>query len=283
MTNVDRLAELRAGASRTALAADALMLAQDGCSTLPSLATRLPGFDVEEAYGVLAEIERRRMAQGWRRVGAKIGFTNRTIWPRYGVYRPMVASVWSHSVQRATGNAARVSLRTFVQPRIEPEVVFGLGAGIAPGGDARAVLDASAWIAAGFEIVQSHFPGWKLTAADCTAAFGLHAALVIGTPLPLTTALRAALVDVLPRFEVMLRRAGTVIDRGIGANVLDSPALAVVHAAEVLAAHPALPQLQGGDVITTGTVTDAWPVLPGETWTSDYGELPVAGLTLAFD
>ena len=30
----------------------------------------------------------------------------------------------------------------------------------------------------------------------------------------------------------------------------------------------------------TGTVTDAWPVAQGEVWTSDYGTLPVRGLTL---
>ena len=46
--------------------------------------------------------------------------------------------------------------------------------------DARDVLRAVDWIAPGFEIVQSHFPGWKFKAPDCTAAFGLHAALVVG-------------------------------------------------------------------------------------------------------
>ena len=33
-------------------------------------------------------------------------------------------------------------------------------------------------------------------------------------------------------------------------------------------------------MITTGTITDAWPVAAGETWTSDYGELGIEGLTL---
>ena len=34
---------------------------------------------------------------------------------------------------------------------------------------------------------------------------------------------------------------------------------------------------------TTGTITDAWPVKAGETWSSDYGELGIEGLTLRFD
>ena len=34
--------------------------------------------------------------------------------------------------------------------------------------------------------------------------------------------------------------------------------------------------------MTTGTLTDAWPVTPGETWTSDYGVLGLPGVTLEF-
>jgi hypothetical protein len=35
--------------------------------------------------------------------------------------------------------------------------------------------------------------------------------------------------------------------------------------------------------VTTGTITDAWPVAAGETWSSDYGALGLEGLTLSFD
>jgi 2-oxo-3-hexenedioate decarboxylase len=262
--------------------ADRLIEAHDRAVTLAPLGSATPGFDVEAGYAVLAEIERRRQAQGWRRVGRKIGFTNRTIWPRYGVFQPMVASVWSHTVQHARDGHARLSLHGFVQPRIEPEVVFGLRAAVPPHAEPRAVLDAAAWIAAGFEIVQSHFPQWQFSAADCTAAFGLHAALVVGTPIRLEDADREALAHRLPAFEVELRHDGEVVDRGVGANVLDSPALALAHAADVLAAHPGLVPLARGELVTTGTITDAWPVAAGQTWSSDYGTLGLAGLTLTF-
>jgi 2-oxo-3-hexenedioate decarboxylase len=195
----------------------------------------------------------------------------------------MVASVWRHTVRHAVDGRARLPLRGFVQPRIEPEVVFGLRTPIGSDATARAVLDATEWIAAGFEIVQSHFPDWCFAAADCTAAFGLHAALVVGRPWRLDDDDRAGLVERLPVFEVTLRRAGELIDAGAGANVLGSPALALAHAADVIAAHPAFPPLAGGELVTTGTITDAWPVAPGETWTSDYGTLGLPGLTLRFE
>ena len=63
--------------------------------------------------------------------------------------------------------------------------------------------------------------------------------------------------------------------------MLDSPALALAHLVRLLRALPQCPPLSAGEVITTGTITDAWPVNPGETWRSDYGSLGIAGLTLA--
>lgn len=259
-----------------------LIAAYDDATTLAPITAGAPMFDVAAAYDVLREIEARRVASGWQPVGRKIGFTNRTIWPRYGVYLPMWAHVFSHTVHRARANRATLSLATLVQPRIEPEVVFGLKAPVAGDSDAAAVLASTDWIAPGFEIVQSHFPDWKFTAADCTAAFGLHGALVVGAPIPVTERNRAFLADALPTFALELKRGDELIDEGVGANVLDSPALALAHLARVLAGQPQFPALAAGEIVTTGTITDAWPVAKGETWSSDYGTLGLPGLTLTF-
>jgi 2-oxo-3-hexenedioate decarboxylase len=109
---------------------------------------------------------------------------------------------------------------------------------VAGDADALAVLACTEWIAPGFEIVQSHFPDWKFAAADCTAAFGLHGALLIGAPIPVTERNRGFLAETLARFTLTLRQGADVIDEGVGANVLDSPALALAHLARVLAGQP---------------------------------------------
>jgi 2-keto-4-pentenoate hydratase len=262
--------------------ADRLIAAQDATTMLAPITAGMPDFSVADAYAVLADIEGRRRAQGWRPVGRKIGFTNTTIWSRYGVWQPMWAHVWANSVHHARDGRATLALRPFVQPRIEPEVVFGINAPVRSTDDPSAVLACVEWIAPGFEIVQSHFPDWQFKAPDCTAACGLHGALVVGTPVPVTAASRAALADMLPTFALTLSRGDTVIDRGVGANVLKSPALALAHLARVLAAQPQFPPLAAGEIVTTGTITDAWPVAPGETWSSDYGALGLEGLTLTF-
>lgn len=262
--------------------ADALIAAQDTASALAPFTASMPDFDVAAAYQVLHEIHARRLGQGWQAVGRKIGFTNRTIWPRYGVFQPMWAHIWATSVHHAGAGEAVLPLDRFVLPRIEPEVVFRLRGPIPIIGDACEVLRHVEWVAPGFEIVQSHFPNWKFKAADCTAAFGLHAALVVGTPVAVNDGNREQLAAALPTFALTLRRGESVVDRGIGANVLDSPALALVHLARTLATQPFAAPLAAGEIITTGTVTDAWPVAAGETWSSDYGALPVDGLRLRF-
>ena len=68
-----------------------LIEAEASAITLPPLAERAPGFDLAAAYEIQAEFTRRRLASGWRMTGRKIGFTNRGIWPLYGVDAPMWA------------------------------------------------------------------------------------------------------------------------------------------------------------------------------------------------
>jgi len=263
--------------------AERLIAAYDSVSALEPITAGLPDFTVAQAYDVLGEIEARRRGQGWQPVGRKIGFTNRTIWDRYGVWQPMWAHVWAHTVHYAEGGATKLSLRPFMLPRIEPEVVFKLKAALPVTEDPLTVLESVEWIAPGFEIVQSHFPAWKFAAADCTAAFGLHGALVVGTPLAVTAANRAMLAEMLPSFEATLLRGAAVVDRGVGANVLDSPALALAGLARLLAGQPQFPPLAAGEIVTTGTLTDARPVAPGEVWSSDYGKLGLKGLMVSFD
>lgn len=262
--------------------ASRLIAAYDRTEMVAPVTSTEPAFDVTQGYAVQFEIQRRRRAQGWQPAGRKIGFTNRSIWPRYNVDRPLWAPVWSHTLHFAQNGRAEISLAPMVQPRIEPEVVFKLRGTVPKTDDPSAVLDCVEWIAAGFEIVQSHFPDWKFTAADCAAAFGLHGALVVGTPVPVDANNRPALAELLESFTLTLRQGETIMETGTGAKVLGNPALAISYLAGVLATQPQFPPLTAGEIITTGTLTDAWPIAPGETWSSDYGSLGVPGLTVSF-
>ena len=246
----------------------------------PAFSARFPKFDAEYAYRVARRLHEHRLAIGWRPVGRKIGFTNRTIWPRYGVYEPIWGYVYDRTLVHAEGGRATVPLEGLAQPRIEPEIVFKLQAPAPRLRDAQALLAAVEWVAHGCEIVQCHHPDWKVTLPDCIAANGLHGRLVVGTPVP--AAEIPDLAEQLPGLQVALRRGGEVVDRGVGANVLDSPLLALEYLVELLATEGEYPQLTAGELVTTGTLTDAHPVAPGETWSTELRGLPLPGLTLRF-
>jgi len=269
--------------ARVAAIADRLIDAYDRAQTLEPITSSDTSFDVPAAYAVLREIQARRAASGWRPVGRKIGFTNRTIWGRYSVDRPMWAHIYAHTVHPAVNGYATFALSGLVQPRIEPEVVFGLRHPVPEAGDARAVLEAVEWVAAGFEVVQSHFPDWKFRAADCTAAFGLHGALIVGPMKSLDDHSRDRLALTLPDFEVTLYRGAEIVDRGRGSHALDSPALALQHLARLLASQPEALPLGAGEIVTTGTLTNAWPIASGSRWCSDYGTLGLLGIEVTIE
>jgi 2-oxo-3-hexenedioate decarboxylase len=259
-----------------------LIHAYDTQTAVEPISASAPDFDVAAAYEVLQHIEADRHARGWQPVGRKIGFTNQTIWEPYGVAGPMWARMWDRTVTNASDGAAAVALDDFVQPRIEPEVVFGLAAPVAPGGTPEDLLPCVEWLAAGFEIVQCHFAGWRFNAAECTASFGLHGVLVVGTPIPVADRDLATLIDALATFTATLSRDGAIVEQGCGANVLGSPVLALDHLAQTLAGQPQFAPLAAGEIVTTGTLTDAHPVASGQGWASDYGSLDLEGLTITF-
>ena len=222
-----------------------------------------PAFnDLPAAYQVALATRALRVARGEAPRGYKIGFTNRNIWPRYGVFAPIWGSVWSSTLTFAEGDEGNVPLARLCQPRIEPETVFGMKTAPRAGASLDDLFDALDWIAPGFEVVQSHRPGWKFSAAETVADGGLHARLLIGRKLPISEFARNArqLQDTLARTGLRLSRNGAHVEDGVGANVLDNPLRALHYFLDELRACPGAPDLQPGDVITTGTWTDAWAV-----------------------
>ena len=234
---------------------------------------RHAGLTAEAGYAACRALHAHRLALGWKPVGRKIGFTNRTLWSRYGVHEPMWGMVYDSTLIHAEGARAEVNLERLAQPRIEPEICFKLKA--APRSSAAEDLVASLeWMAHSVEIVQCHHPAWKVTIADCTADNGLHGRLVVGAPLALHG------LEALPTAQAKLFKGDRLVDQGVGANVLGGPLTALAFLVDLLNRQTEAPALRAGEIISTGTLTDAHPVAPGETWRTELTAFP--GLTLAF-
>jgi 2-oxo-3-hexenedioate decarboxylase len=242
--------------------------------------SRPAGLSVDDAYRVSAALHAMRKARGAKPLGRKIGFTNRTIWHEYGVYAPIWGYVYDSTVHDLAAGTA-LALAGFAEPRIEPEIVFGLSAAPAADMDDTALLSCLEWVAHGFEIVQSIYPRWKFAAADTVAANGVHGALLIG-PRHAIGPRAGEWQTMLSRFDIDLSCDGWHVDRGNAANVLDGPLAALRHLVGLLAHDRIHPPLAAGEIVTTGTLTRAMPIRPGETWSTLLHGIPLDGARLRF-
>lgn len=241
---------------------------------------RLPDFLVAEAYGVTAALRRMREDRGERQIGRKIGFTNSAIWNEYGVHAPIWGDMFDSTVTDA-GNGS-FDLSPLLEPKIEPEIVFGLASAPTPGMDEAVLLDCIEWVAHGFEMVQSVYPGWRFAAPDTVAGLGMHGALLIGPRRAIADAPPEGWLASLGNFTIGLTRDGETVDDGCGANVLGGPLTALRHLVMLLARDLHNPPLAAGEIITTGTLTRAFDVAPGETWATRIEGLPIEGLEVRF-
>jgi 2-oxo-3-hexenedioate decarboxylase len=275
--------------SLTAVYAEEMIRLADTGALAEPISACVDGFDVEDAYRVAREVLRRREASGWRRVGRKIGFTNRTIWDQYGVYAPIFGYMYDRTVSWVEdrtigvdgwGDEATLSIAGLTQPLIEPELAFHLRETLPLTDDPVKLLGAVDWIGHGFEIVQCHFPDWKFAAADTIADGGLHGRYVVGPGMAVPRDGLEALAERLGSFTLRLSQGGKLVAQGGGELVLGNPLNALAYLVKTLAALPEHPPLQAGELVTTGTLTTALPVAPGETWSTRIAGLPIASLVL---
>lgn len=263
-----------------AIAREALA-ALDQARPIEPFTARFPDFDIGQAYAVAAAARALRVARGEKPAGRKIGFTNRGIWAQYQIDCPIWGDMYAHTARPLDPSEAFV-LGPLCEPQIEPEIAFRLSRAPESGMDDHAILDCVDWVAHGFEIVQSIYPGWRFKVADTIAGFGMHGALRTGAPLAVTPQNRDAVFADLKTCTVTLLRDGEAIETGRSTNVLDGPLSALRHLVDTLAMDPHNPRLSAGEIVTTGTLTRAYPVKPGETWSTVISGIPLAGLSIRF-
>lgn len=209
-------------------------------------------------------------------VGKKIGFTNRNIWEVYNVNAPIWGPITSKSVSFTETNFQKIDLSRFCEPRIEPEVVICLKE--KPHHFDENLTIFIDWIAPGFEIVDSIYPNWAFALPDTIATGGLHGCLFVGKKLIVNNDVERDLLDL----KVRLFKGASFEEEGTGANVLDGPVSAIRYLHKSLAGIKNQVLLSSGNIITTGTMTDAKPVFTGEKWTGKFEGIIESELSVEF-
>lgn len=268
------------------------------------------------AYEIAAVIRRMREARGETVTGWKIGFTNRTIWDEYDVHAPIWGPMYdttsteiagakssaeddgaddgadeaAHDGAEDPGRAAEVRIGHLHEPRIEAEIAVRFARTPEAGMDEPQLLDCLDAVCHAFEIVQCPYPGWAFRPVDTMAAAGLHGGFVHGPWTAIGSADRADWLAAFADFTIVLRgeeeRCGGVEpttfveDSGHGSSVLDGPLSALRWFVDGLAADLHGRFIEPGDIVTTGTVTRAFPIARGQTWSTAVTGLPLPGLAI---
>jgi len=261
--------------------ADEMRTAQMEARQIEPFTSRIPGFDLPSAYAVGQLIHEMRIAAGAVPIGRKIGFTNFDMWNLYGVREPIWAYMYDQTVAGPEPVPRTCSIGRLAEPKIEPEIVFHFRSAPPADGNIQALLDSIDWVAHGFEIVQSHFPGWRFQAPDTVADWALHGMLLLGEAVPVER-LAPDRMSALASFSLALSCNGSVRDTGKGSNVLGSPLLALAHLIKVLANQSVHAPLRANEIVTTGTVTTAQRVQVGENWSTTVEGIALPGLAVEF-
>ena len=200
---------------------------------LPPAAVRRRGLDLAAAYAVEAELTASARARpATRVVGVKAGYANKAVWRALKLETLAWASMYDDTVRHASGGEATLGVGRMIAPKIEPEIVVRLASPLPAGlTDPVDVLRHVEWLALGFEVINPPYMDGRFQPADFVAAYGLHAALVVGPPSRPASDTLATLAEQLAAFAVTLSKADAVAAQGGGKNVLRSPALCLAELA----------------------------------------------------
>jgi 2-oxo-3-hexenedioate decarboxylase len=260
------------------LSEEMLAAYNDGSVEVLPPTSRDTGFDLDRGYAVEAGFQRLRMEAGRTVAGRKVGFANKAMWRALKLETLVWGHMYDDTVHR---DCSELAITGFGSARIEPEIVFKLKQPVTAAPlDAVDALQGVEWLAIGFEIISCPYPGWQFKPADFVAAWGLHRALIIGKPSYVSPAAIPALVEQLAAFQLRLLKNGQVVEEGSGRNSLRSPALCLAELANAILRRTGAAPLAAGELISTGTLTNAPPIAAGEVWSIALEGLPVPSLTL---
>ncbi|TDB84729.1 2-keto-4-pentenoate hydratase [Micromonospora fluostatini] len=237
-----------------ARAADLLRAAYETRTPVPPVRGDLvPVGDVDTAYAVQQAQVADWVAAGRRRVGAKIGLTSAAVQQTFGVYQPDFGVLFA---DMAVPDGAEVDPGRLLQPRVEAEVAFVLGADLPHERVTVAdVVRATDHLLPAIEVVDSRIAGWDISIVDTVADNASSGLFVLGNQ-----PRRLADVD-LRLAGMVLEHAGEPVSVGAGAACLGNPVHAVAWLAGTLAA--AGTPLTAGDVVLSGALGPMVPVTAG--------------------
>ena len=230
---------------------------------LPRLTARYPGMTIDDSYAIQKVWSDRRVAQGARLVGHKIGLTSKVMQQATGITEPDYGVMHDDTVFES---GAVLEFDAFSNVRIEVELAFVLAKPLAgPNVTVFDVLDATAYVVPALEVLNSHLELEGRTIIDTISDNAAYGAMIVGG-----NPVKPDAVDLRWAKALLYRNEG-IEDSGVAAAVLGHPALGVAWLANKLAQHGQ--SLDAGEIVLGGSFTKPMWVERGDTIHADYHEL----------
>ena len=238
-----------------------------------------PDLDLAGAYAVQRALVQCRVDEGHRVVGYKLGLTSAAKQRQMKVSAPLFGRLTS-DMQLADGEP--LVCARFGQPRLEPEIAFLIGSDLA-GEDVgvEQVLAATQAVLPAVDVLDSRFAGYAFTLPDVVADNASGAGFALGTGGLDGATLAAGLaagVD-LRLTGCVFEVNGAVVATASGAAVMGHPAASVAWLVRALAAQGE--GLRAGQVVLSGSLTEAFAVSPGDVVVAHLDRLGSLGIRCA--
>jgi 2-oxopent-4-enoate/cis-2-oxohex-4-enoate hydratase len=227
------------------------------------LTSRHAGLTIEQAYGIQQRMIERRLQDGERIVGKKIGVTSRAVMNMLGVYQPDFGYMLDSMI---VSEGDSIPMSTLIQPKAEGEIAFILKRDLmGPGIGNADVLAATECVMPCFEIVDSRIRDWKIKIQDTVADNASCGVFVLGD-----RAVDPKRID-LNTCGMVLEKNGEVVATGAGAAALGSPVNAVAWLANTLGRLGI--GLKAGEVVLSGALAAMVPAKAGDNFRVSIGGL----------
>lgn len=241
-------------------ASSMLEKASDTQIPIEPLTEALADLSIEEAYKVQRENIDKKIKAGKSVVGKKIGLTSVAMQKMLGVDSPDYGIIMDDMI---ADEETPLSLKNFLQPKIEAELAFILKEDIkGPGVTISQVMQSTEGIMASFEIIDSRIKDWKIKLPDTIADNASSAMIILGSKI-------VPIADINLKYTgLVFEKNGEIIDTAAGAAVLGHPALAVAWLANEMSKYNV--ELKKGEIILAGAFTKAIEVSEGDIFTATF-------------
>jgi 2-oxopent-4-enoate/cis-2-oxohex-4-enoate hydratase len=233
-------------------------------STIDPITDQEADITIEDAYHISLHLLQRRLHDGEKVIGKKIGVTSKAVQNMLNVHQPDFGFLTDRMV--CENNGEIVLGTEMIQAKAEGEIAFILKHDLeGPGVTNADVLRATECVMPCFEIVDSRISDWKIKIEDTVADNASCGKFVLGD-----TRVSPDKVD-LVTCGMVHEKNGEIIATGAGAAALGSPVNCVAWLANTLGQFGI--KLEAGEVILSGSLVPLHTVVAG-----DVMKLTVGGI-----